>query len=70
LTKPQATAAALLLAKQTVVADKVANVSLDGLEGHRATCLAFEMVDDSSQSLELDATAAVGTVVQDFPVLV
>ena len=61
---------ALLLAKQTVVADKVADVSLDGLEGHRATRLTLEMVDDSSQGLELDAAAALGTVVQGFPVWV
>lgn len=50
--------------QQAVSADDVADALLDRFEPHSATRLALEVVDNSSQGLELAGAAVVGAVVQ------
>jgi hypothetical protein len=49
--------------QQAVPADDITNPLLDRLKPHSATLLALEVVDNSSQSLELASAAVVRAVV-------
>lgn len=50
--------------QQLIATDDIANLLLDFLKLHRATCLALEVIDGGSERLELGSTRSLGTAVE------
>jgi hypothetical protein len=55
-----------LEAEQAFAADDVPDTPLNGIKAHGTARLALEMVDNSTQGLELDAAAEVRAVIENF----
>lgn len=52
--------------EETVAAHEAANLSLDSLEPRTSTRLAFQVIDDGSEGLEIHTTSTVGAVIESL----